>query len=114
MSAVEEPVHLDGEEWRAGAACNGMNPDVFFPLANDKTDPGVYLEGQLICARCPVTVECLDYALAFGISDGVFGGRNPKERRQLRRSLRLAPPPDLDAYLFPAQPPENPDDHHDH
>ncbi|WP_280212877.1 WhiB family transcriptional regulator [Nocardia cyriacigeorgica] len=42
-------------------ACNGVDQDVFFPLARQTTR--VRLARQL-CETCPVLVQCAEYALA--------------------------------------------------
>lgn len=39
-----------------------------------------------ICHPCPVRRECLSYALAEGLSHGVFGGCSERQRERLRRS----------------------------
>ena len=45
-------------DWMAGGKCKEVAPDVFFP--NDGM--GV-LVAQRICAECPVSEACLEYAL---------------------------------------------------
>lgn len=64
--------------------------DVFFPT-NDK-----YPENDLevraakdACARCHMQDECLQYALASGVTDGIWGGTTPPERERLRRKLGI-------------------------
>ncbi|MFC4950728.1 WhiB family transcriptional regulator [Pseudonocardia sp. GCM10023141] len=41
-------------------------------------------EAKAVCARCPVTAECLGWALASGQDSGVWGGLTDAERRDLR------------------------------
>lgn len=43
------------------------------------------------CMDCPVMVACLTYAVAAGEKQGVWGGREPAERRRL--TLADARPP---------------------
>jgi WhiB family redox-sensing transcriptional regulator len=76
--------------WTARAACVGVDGDVFFP---DKG--GTATAAKAICAGCAVRVECLDYAVRWGIRFGVWGGMTERERRQLTRSgkPRRLPPP---------------------
>lgn len=50
-----------------------------------------------ICAQCPVWRECLEFALANHLRDGVFGGTTEKERRVILRARRLG----LDVELVP-------------
>lgn len=42
-------------------------------------------ESKRICTfECEVNVECLEYALAAQIDDGIWGGTTPEERRAIR------------------------------
>ncbi|HEY1919397.1 MAG TPA: WhiB family transcriptional regulator, partial [Streptosporangiaceae bacterium] len=48
---------------------------------------------KAICARCPVQLPCLTYALATSQEFGIWGGRDEAERRLLHwqwRESRLA------------------------
>lgn len=66
--------------WRREAACREMDTDVFFPLTDEEAGPA-----RAVCATCPVRAECLEFALASGQHDGVWGGLTETERRRLRR-----------------------------
>lgn len=71
--------------WKDQAACRGADLALFFP------EPGAkYLEAKVVCDRCPVKVECLDYALDNGELFGIWGGSTEKERRRLRRKPKVA------------------------
>jgi WhiB family redox-sensing transcriptional regulator len=82
---------LDGEErreleatWRAGAACRGVDPEVFFPLGDGERLPsGAYAEARVICGGCDVRELCLAHYLAEQF--GCWGGATPHERLLLRR-----------------------------
>ncbi|WP_428497652.1 WhiB family transcriptional regulator [Pseudonocardia sp.] len=72
-------------DWRADALCARVDPELFFPTAED----GPLYEAQVVaakrvCAGCPVWRRCLDYALA-ALPDGIAGGLTPDERARLRR-----------------------------
>lgn len=67
--------------WFEGAACSGMDPDVWFP----EEKSGVH-EARIVCVRCPVKKRCYQYAVDNHIHDGVWGGINfTKSKRQLSR-----------------------------
>lgn len=66
------------DNWAAQAACLGADPDTHFPEKGGST-----LQAKAICAGCPVTVECLDYALDNDERFGVWGGLSERERRRL-------------------------------
>jgi WhiB family redox-sensing transcriptional regulator len=66
----------------AKGACVGTYADEFFPKKHDDT-AGVTRKAKGYCRICPVTVECLEWALATGQPTGVWGGLSPKERRAM-------------------------------
>ena len=72
-------------DWRGGAACVGEDPELFFPASTFGPRMSQAEEARSICRRCPVTTDCLVWALDAGIEDGVWGGRTEEERRTLRR-----------------------------
>jgi len=74
-------VDFSQSAWREQAACRGTNPDVFFPERGESSKAA-----KAICAACPVTGECLDYALTHAIHDGIWGGLSERARKRLRRS----------------------------
>jgi WhiB family redox-sensing transcriptional regulator len=75
----------DADDWRNRASCRDTNPELFFPigttgLAIDQID-----SAKAVCAQCPVTHECLEFALATNQEAGVWGGTTEDERRKLRK-----------------------------
>jgi WhiB family redox-sensing transcriptional regulator len=75
----------DAESWRSRASCRDTSPELFFPIGTT----GVALEqiaaAKRVCGACPVTTECLDFALATNQEAGVWGGYTEEERRRLRK-----------------------------
>jgi len=71
-------------QWMSKAKCKGREDINFFP---DKGQ--VPTEARRFCADCPVKTQCIDYAVVNNISDGVWGGTTPRERRVLRRQRGL-------------------------
>jgi WhiB family redox-sensing transcriptional regulator len=71
--------------WRLRAACRDSSPELFFPVGAT----GFALEqieaAKLVCARCPVRVECLEFALETNQEAGVWGGLAEDERRAVRK-----------------------------
>lgn len=74
-------------EWMANGKCREVPPAVFFP-----SDGIGVQEAQRICAECPVSQTCLEYALANRIDHGVWGGCSERERRRILRRRRTAQP----------------------
>jgi len=71
-------------EWMRSGRCREIPPSVFFP------SDGVGVESaRRICAECPVKEPCLEYALAYRIDHGVWGGCSERERRRILKRRRL-------------------------
>ena len=68
--------------WHQDAACRGR------ATARFVQGPGVsYGDLRGLCGRCPVRQKCLEAALADPDLQGLWGGTNDQERRQLRRAV---------------------------
>lgn len=82
-----------GAEWRARAACRGMDPRMFFPAKGD-------VEGieraKAVCASCDVRSECLVFAKdnreAYGIwgRASVYERQNRLEQIQRRKAANMS------------------------
>ncbi|SDT10267.1 WhiB family transcriptional regulator, redox-sensing transcriptional regulator [Friedmanniella luteola] len=75
-------------DWRTGASCQNVNPDLFFPPGTAGARWAALEEVRRICQSCPVQQECLHWALRAGVTDGVWGGLTPEERRGPARASR--------------------------
>ena len=74
------------DSWRTRAACRSLPADLFFPSGELEDQAVVQAEeAKAVCARCPVRVACLEFAIATNQPYGVWGGLNASERRSLRR-----------------------------
>ncbi len=67
-----------GQELFDSRACNGQDPNTFFPEF-DKTvislrKKEIIGQAAMICQNCPIMNECLDWALANGEKYGIWGG----------------------------------------
>ena len=81
--------------WASLGACRDSDPDLFFPIASSGLALQQIAEAKAVCARCPVRVDCLSYALETGQDAGVWGGASAEERRKIRSAGAAAgmPPP---------------------
>lgn len=76
--------------WREEAACVGVAPRVFFP-----TEGQTYDAARSVCGRCPVSAECLDFALEVearcGMAErhGMYGGITLSARYKMRRKTEV-------------------------
>jgi WhiB family transcriptional regulator, redox-sensing transcriptional regulator len=74
--------------WQHRAACRGEDSTYFFaPNYFERRAEKNAREAvaKAICVRCPVRVECLEYALATRENHGIWGGLNEMERRAILR-----------------------------
>lgn len=74
--------------WQEDAACRTEDPDLFFPEhagARHPTSDWRYAAAKAVCARCPMTAECLGFALSRNERFGVWGNTVPADRERMRR-----------------------------
>ncbi|MBY8887038.1 WhiB family transcriptional regulator [Streptomyces sp. PTM05] len=79
-------------------ACQGEDPELFFPSAGYEKRQEQVARAKRICARCLCNRDCLRLALHNDEPVGIWGGCTTTERRVLRndiRSLRREPHPAL-------------------
>ena len=79
------PDRYNGKEigdrnWQIGHACEGVKSDLFYP-----TDVAGVLQAKMVCATCPVKRECLEHALKYNETFGVWGGESERERVEIKR-----------------------------
>ena len=72
-------------EWMNRGKCKQAAPEIFFP-----GDGRGVLLAQRICAECPVSRDCLEYALENHIDHGVWGGCSERERVRISRRRRVS------------------------
>jgi WhiB family redox-sensing transcriptional regulator len=72
-------------DWRHRAICRDEDPELFFPVGNSGPALLQIAEAKAVCQRCPVTSECLSWALETGQDAGVWGAMSEDERRSLKR-----------------------------
>lgn len=71
--------------WDLQAACRTEDPELFFPVSRGAAGRREAERAKVVCRRCPVQPQCLDWALARRL-EGIFGGHTEDERRALRRA----------------------------
>lgn len=78
------------EEWRELASCRGMDVNLFVPtIKRGKPVQKQYVFVKSICAKCPVRLHCLEFALNNDYNEhGIFGGLSPRARQEILRKRR--------------------------
>ena len=71
--------------WRDQAMCRDTDPELFFPIGTTGQALLQIAKAKSVCCQCPVTVECLEFALETNQDTGIWGGASEEERRQIRR-----------------------------
>ena len=69
--------------WENDAACQGIDPALFYPEPGEET-----AEAVAVCEGCVVQAECLTVALERNERFGIWGGAPHRQRRLLRAARR--------------------------
>lgn len=76
-------IDLTVTPWREAAACIDVTYQVsFFPSKEDLL--GI-AKAKAVCSTCPVSDQCLSWAIVSNQTEGIWGGNTAKERRTIRR-----------------------------
>jgi WhiB family redox-sensing transcriptional regulator len=71
--------------WHARAACRGIGADRF--VIGRGANLATTARAKAVCSGCPVTAECLDFALADPDAVGIWGGTTGQDRRAMRAAV---------------------------
>ena len=69
-----------GRHWRVAAACQTIEPDLFFPISASARNQNQVDAAKAVCASCLVRRECLEFAVDTRQMHGVWGGLTEEER----------------------------------
>ena len=83
MNTILDAFASNDRGWTERAACADLGTTRFFPSESESSVAAI-----VVCEQCPVSSQCLGYALAHRIVDGVWGGTTKRERV---RMLRMRP-----------------------
>src|SRR5690606_12488566 len=73
------------DDWRHHAACRDEDPELFFPIGTSGPALLQVEQAKAVCRRCPVSAECLTWALDRPEEYGIWGGLTEGERGELIR-----------------------------
>jgi WhiB family transcriptional regulator, redox-sensing transcriptional regulator len=77
-----------GDDWRDKAQCVDSDPSLFFPIGNKVSILKQIESAKAICRICVVQADCLEYALRNREENGIWGGMDEAERRQIQKNRR--------------------------
>jgi WhiB family redox-sensing transcriptional regulator len=80
---VGEGARAGSEGWMARGACQGADPELFFPVAVMGRAVEQISSAKAVCGRCEVDKNCLSYALET-MPHGIWGGTTREERIAMR------------------------------
>lgn len=95
MSDIDKNAKLREPKNYENPLCAQTSPRFFFlDDADDDTIPqeifqSTYAEAITICKMCEHRAECAEWGIRHE-THGFWGGLNPKQRRDIRRSRRIA------------------------
>jgi WhiB family transcriptional regulator, redox-sensing transcriptional regulator len=72
--------------WRNQSICRDTDPDLFFPVGTTGQALIQIARAKEVCGECPVSAECLAFALETNQDSGIWGGTSEEERRVMRRA----------------------------
>jgi len=82
------PTTWNTEEWRELGSCRTLDTNVFFPIGQTGEAELAIARAKEVCETCPVSQECLEFAITTNQEYGVWGGHSEEERRIVRRQWR--------------------------
>lgn len=74
--------------WMAHAACGPGTEHLF--VGPQLTSAAAVKRAKRICEDCPVWAACLEYAVATGQREGVWGGRSARQLARASRARRAS------------------------
>ena len=78
------PVLEPAPGWMEDALCHEVDADLFYETRRGRHSR----EAIQVCQLCRVKDECLEWAIAHDEHYGVWGGRTPMQRDEIRRQRR--------------------------
>jgi WhiB family redox-sensing transcriptional regulator len=73
------------EAWMDSANCRSTDPELFHPGETNKWNHASVRHALKICGKCPVSIDCLDWAFRTEDVYGILGGTTPEQRSRFQR-----------------------------
>jgi len=85
VDKLAETIDEGDTSWVAKAKCKGMGNETFFPTRGDTK---FLAKAKAVCSACPVSEDCLSYAIRTEQHAGIWGGKSGRERSQMLYMMR--------------------------
>jgi len=73
--------------WQHSANCTDIDSTIFIPTEmQGRTVSKLYAKAKSYCFECEVRPECLTFAIYNNMTEGVWGGLTPKQRKGLHKT----------------------------
>lgn len=70
--------------WMDSANCRSTDPELFHPGETNKWNHRSVRQALNVCAKCPVSIACLNWALETHDVFAILGGTTPEQRSRER------------------------------
>lgn len=80
-----EAAGSEDDDWRMYAACESVDPALFFPVGTTGLAAEQILIAKEYCGTCAVRRECLNFALVTRQEHGIWGGTTEEQRMRYRK-----------------------------
>lgn len=78
--------------WMLLGACQGQDPELFFPAGSHGPARSQVEAAKAVCDRCAVCLECFAYAVRTAQEDGIWGGTTREERQAVTKTTARPAP----------------------
>ncbi len=79
-------------QWQDSGACREADDTLFFHPPNERGLARLRRDraAKAVCSRCPVRIECADYAIRSREPYGVWGGLTEEDRERIYARIAIA------------------------
>jgi WhiB family redox-sensing transcriptional regulator len=79
-------------QWQDHGTCSEVDDTLFFHPPNERGLARIRRDraAKAVCARCPVRIECADYAIRSREPYGVWGGLTEEDRERIYSRIAIA------------------------
>lgn len=84
LDALAKAIYKHGTAWMEKAVCKNYDPELWYSEEKPERD-----RAKALCHTCPMETKCYIYAMDAREPHGIWGGLDPKERRDRVKEGRV-------------------------